>query len=193
MRFLPKLTAILRESSDVLLKLAALDCVDQISEKFGKNDKIAIANAAEVVSSVQCLGNADNRLCALALLCLASMVEVLNQSIIPVLPEALQRAFEHLQKSIEEDTESERLHNAVYSFVGALLMHVPWMLTGGYLDSILKLSHESSNADMGESCDHNREETLQLLAKQINVKDLFVSLERNWSSAVTEGPQVRTP
>ncbi|KAI9877013.1 MAG: snoRNA-binding rRNA-processing protein utp10 [Pleopsidium flavum] len=189
LKFLPKLTAILRESFDVPLKLAALDCIDQISEKFGKKDKTAIANAAEVVSSAQCLGNADDRLCVLALLCLASMVEVLGHSMVPVLPEALPRAFEHLQKSMKEDTENERLHNAVYSFVGALLIRVPWIMTGGYLDSILKLSHESSNADMGESCDHTRIETLHLLAKQTNVKDLFVSLDKNWSSAVTEGPQ----
>lgn len=190
LRFLPTLNALLRDSSDVLLKVAALDCIDQISVKYGKKDRLAIAGSAEVISSAQCLGNADRRLCALALLCLASMVEVLGEGIIPLLPEVLPRAFEHLHNAIEEAAENERLHNAVYSFVSALLMQVPWIITGGFLDSILKLSHASASADMGETCNSSREETLQLLAKRTNAKDLFVSLERNWSSAVSEEPQV---
>ena len=166
--------------------------MDQISERFGKKDKQAIADAARVISSAQCLGHADSRLCTLALLCLASMVEVLEQDIIPLLPEALPRSCKHLRKSIEEGTEDERLHNAVYTFISALLTHVPWIITGGYLDSILKLSYESSNADMGQSCDCDRQATLQLLAKQTNAKDLFIALERNWTTAINEGPQVCT-
>ena len=186
------MTAILRDAPDVLLKQAALNCVDQISENFGKKDRTAIAKAAEVVSSEQCLGHADDRLCTLALLCLASMVEVLEQTIIPILPGALPRACEHLRKSLQKNIENEELHNAVYSFLSALLVHVPWIISGGYLDSILKLSFESSNADMGGLCDHNRRKALQLLAKQTNVKDLLVALEKDWTIAVTEGPQVST-
>lgn len=192
MQFLPELTIIITKAPEVLLKLAALECVDQISERFGKKNIGAIADAAKVISSAQCLGHADNRLCTLALLCLTSMVEVLDQDILPILPEALPRAYEHLRKSIDEGIENERLHNAVYTFISALLMHVPWIITGGYLDSILKLSYESSNAEMGQSCDYSRKETLQLFAKQTNAKDLFLALERSWSAAVTEGPQVGT-
>jgi len=174
----------------VLLKLAAMECVDQISERFGKKNKGAIADAARVISGTQCLGHADNRLSTLAILCLASMVEILDQDIIPILPETLPRAYELLRKSIKKGSEDERLHNAVYTFISALLMHVPWIITGSNLDSILKLSYESSNADMGQSCDYSRRDSLQLLAKQTNAKDLFVALERSWAAAIASGLQV---
>jgi len=190
LQFLPELTNVLAEAKEVLLKLAALECVDQISERFGKKNKRAVADAARVISGAQCLGHADNRLSTLATLCLASMAEILDQDIIPILPEALPRAYEHLRKSIKEGTEDQRLHNAVYTFISALLMHVPWIITGGNLDSILKLSYESSNADMGQLCDLSRRDSLQLLAKQTNAKDLFVALERSWASAIAEGLQV---
>lgn len=190
LQFLPELTKVLDEAPEVLLKLAALECVDQISERYGKKDKEAIAAAARVISDAQCLGHDDHRLPTLALLCLASMVEILDQDIIPILPEALPRAYDHLRKSFKEGTEDERLHNAVYTFISALLIHVPWIITGGNLDSILELSYRSSNADMGQSCDYTRKESVRLLAKQANPKDLFVALGKSWGAAISEGLQV---
>lgn len=191
LRLLPTLTDFVHDEPDVLMKLTSLNCIDLISEKYGKKDKPAIARCAETISSAQCLGHADPRLRTMALLCLTSMVEVLDQVILPILPKALPRALDHLRETIEEQGDTGGLHNAVYSFLNALLTHVPWIITGEYLDSILQLSYGSSNAEMGEPCDNSRKESLLLLATHVAFRDLCLALERSWASGVSEGPQVR--
>ena len=189
--FLPRLTSLMETSTDPVLKHTAIACIDRIAEKYGKKDVDAVASAARIISGDSCLGAADSRLRVMALLCLASAIEVVGEAIIPVIPQALRKSIEHLQLSIKEDEEDARLHNAVYSFVGALLFYVPWIVTGTSLDQLLKTSYESANAEMGEDCDQSRFEAMRLIAKQTDAKECFAALERTWISAMTEGPQVR--
>ena len=124
------------------------------------------------------------------MLCLATAVEVLGEATIPVIPKALPKSIEHLKLSIQEDQEDERLHDAVYSFIGALLSYIPWLVTGQYLDLFLKASHESANSGLPDKCEQNRKEVLKLVAKQVSAQECFAALNRTWNSAMVEGPQV---
>lgn len=191
LRFLPRLTSVIENSTDPVLKHTAIACIDPIAEKYGKKDIDAVASVAKVIAGDACLGADDSRLRVMALLCLASAIEVVGEAIIPVIPQALPKSIDHLKLSMREDEEDARLHNAVYSFMGALLLYVPWIITGTYLDQLLQSSYESANADMGEDCDQSRIEALRLIAKQADAKECFAALERTWTSAMTEGPQVR--
>lgn len=187
--FLPQLASLVEESSDIPLKHAAMACIDRIVEKFGKKDTIMVAAIATIIAGPACLGVEDSNLRVLALLCLATMVEILADAFIPNIPRALPQATDYIAASIEADAEDRRLHDAAYSFTSSLLLHVPWMITGPSLDRVLTISHESANAEMGEDCKRNRLDTLNLLAKQIDSKELFGALDRTWTSAITEGPE----
>lgn len=188
--FLSRLVSLLENSTDPMLKHTAIACIDRIAEKYGKKDIDAVASAARVIAGEACLGANNNRLRVMALLCLASAIEVVGEAIIPIIPQALPKSIELLKLSTREDEEDARLHNAVYSFIGALLLYVPWIVTGTYLDQLLQSAYESANADMGEDCDQSRIGALRLLAKQADAKECFTALERTWTSAMTEGPQV---
>ncbi|KAI9814174.1 MAG: snoRNA-binding rRNA-processing protein utp10 [Pycnora praestabilis] len=188
LQFLPHLITILVESSDVLSKHAAIACIDQISEKFGKKQISVVATAAEIIGGPYCLGSKDERLQIMSLLCLASMADVLSTGIIPVLPQAVPKSLEHLTRSVSGTSSKERLHNAVYSFLGALLVHVPWMISGGYLDNVLKLSYDSAEAEMDEQANESRIQFMQLVARRIEAKEVFAAVERNWDDAVSKGP-----
>lgn len=190
LEFSSVLVDILQTSSDILLKHAAVACIEKISEKFGKKDPSKVIAGAKAVASGQCIGQSDDRLRVMGMLCLASMTEVLGEGIIPVLPEALPRSFDLLQSSLAADDVKPALHDAVYSFVSALLIHVPWMVSSDYLDSILQISFSSANKELPEASEENRREALQLLAKRVDVGETFASIERNWSSAVSEDPKV---
>jgi len=188
--FLSTLIGILEASPDILLKHAAVACIEKISERYGRKDHLKVVAAAKVVCSEHCLGQADDRIRIIGVLCLASMAELLGQAIIPVLPDALSRSFSLLRSSMKLGKKSPRLHDAVYSLISVLLIHVPWMISGDDFDHILQLSFESANANIPEESRENRRETLQLLAKQVDVKETFGAIERNWSFAVSEGPKV---
>lgn len=187
---LPRLTSIVEETYNISLKHVALACMDRVVERFGKKDVEAVIEAAHIVSSDSCLTGIESSIRTAAFLCLATMVEVSGDVFIPIIPHALEKGIESLEASIRADTEDASLHNAVYSFVVALIIYLPWMIAGPDLDRLLSVSHESANAEMGDECDEMRVDALRLIPKQVEAQECFSALDRTWTSAMTEGPLV---
>lgn len=188
--FLPQLTAIIRDSSDILYKHTAVGCVDKISEKYGKKDLEAVAAAAQTIASEHCLGQEDTRLRVMALLCLASLVEILRESIVPVLPVAITKTLEYIEESLEEDEEDLKLHNAAYAFINALVHRLPYMISGTYLDKLLLISYKSAEKELDEESDESRIRCLQFAGKQLDAKSMFGALANSWDNAAQSGSLV---
>ncbi|KAI0841559.1 hypothetical protein F5Y06DRAFT_259791 [Hypoxylon sp. FL0890] len=186
--FLPNLTAIIRTSDDMAYKHIAVGCVDKISEKYGKKDPEAVTAAASTIASNQCLGQDDDQLRVMALLCLASLVDVLQDGIVPVLPSAIPKALSYIAESINNETPRVELHNAGYAFIAALAQHLPYMLSGSYLGQLLVVSSASASSSLGKEANDARLQSLRLLAKQIDAKTLFSALEQNWVTATDSSP-----
>ncbi|OBT61031.1 hypothetical protein VE03_09615 [Pseudogymnoascus sp. 23342-1-I1] len=185
--FLPQLTAIIRESNDILYKHIAVTCVDKISEKYGKKDLDAVAVAAETIAGEKCLGQDDERLQVMSLLCLASLVDILREGIVSVLPIAIPAALQYMAKTVEEGGQNDKLHNAGYSFISALVEHLPYMISGSYLDTFLVISNKSAEAELEVEADGSRIACLDLAAKQIDAKNMFTALQKNWPIAAECG------
>lgn len=188
--FLPHLASVITESSDVSLQHTAVGCIDRITELFGKKDVTAIMSSAKIIAGDECLGASESSLRTISMLCLATMVEVLSDGFISILPLALPKATDSLATSFGQDTEDGAVHNAVYSFLGGLILYVPWMITGPDLELILKLSFESAKAEMGEECDQSRRETLRLIPKTMEAKECLAALDKTWAVAMSGGPLV---
>lgn len=188
LEFLSVLVQIIESSPDILLKHAAVACIDRISDNYGKKNPSKVVHAAKVVASEQCIGETDDRIRVMGILCLASMAEVLGEAIIPALPEALARSFKLLEISLEPGKANSKLHDAVFSLISALFIQVPFMISGDHLDNILRLSFESATSDLSEESNENRRESLRLLARKVDVKESFGAVERSWSVAVAAGP-----
>ena len=186
--FLPQLSSLIEKSSDLPLKHTAVACIDRIVEQFGKKDVTLVATTAMIIAGPACLGVQDNSLRVMALLCLATMVEISEDAFLPVIPQALPKTIDYMTASIKPDEEDERLHKAALSFTTNFLLYVPWALSGPSLDRFLTTSHQSANAEIGEECDLHRVDTLKLVAKQVEPKELFAALDRTWARAMTEGP-----
>lgn len=187
LEFISFLNQVVETSDDILLKHAAIACIDRIAEKYGRKNPDMILPAAMVISSDSCLGQEDDRVRIMGLLCLASMAEVLGEGIIPALPEILKKSLAFLESSIE-GTVNEQLHNAVYSLLSALLVQVPFMLSGKTLDTILRLSFKSAELELSEEGHETRRDALKLIAKKFDVKESYSAVERNWTIAVSSGP-----
>ncbi|KFY07254.1 hypothetical protein V492_07311 [Pseudogymnoascus sp. VKM F-4246] len=185
--FLPQLTAIIRESGDILYKHIAVTCVDKIAEKYGKKDLDAVAVAAETIAGEKCLGQDDERLQVMSLLCLASLVDILREGIVSVLPIAIPAALKYMAKTVEEGGQNDKLHNAGYAFINALVEHLPYMISGSYLDTFLAISNKSAEAELEVEADESRIACLDLAAKQIEAKNMFTALQKNWPIAAECG------
>lgn len=188
--FLPQLTAVIRDSDDLHYKHTAMNCVDKISEKYGKKDLEAVAAAASTIAGKHCLGQEDRRLRIMALLCLASLVDVLQDGIVPVLPAAIPQTLRYLVDSLDGIDPDVELHNACYALMTALAQHLPYMISGAYLDQLLAISSKSAEASLNDDDHDNRQQCLQFLAKQLDAKVLFPALQKNWTSAVDAGDTV---
>ncbi|KAK3333590.1 hypothetical protein B0T19DRAFT_369055 [Cercophora scortea] len=185
--FLPQLTAVIRESDDMNYKHTAVTCVDKIAEKYGKKDLEAVAAAAATIAGDHCLGQPSQSLRVMALLCLASLVDVLQDGIVPVLPVAIPKALAYLEESLQGAKPNTELHNAAYAFMMALAQHIPYMISGGYLDRLLACSNASAAAGLDADSSANRSHCLQFLAKLVDAKVLFSALNTNWPKAVGSG------
>ncbi|KAL7901034.1 armadillo-type protein [Trichoderma sp. SZMC 28014] len=184
--FLPQLTAAIRESSDIRYKHTAVTCVDKIAEKYGKKDIEAVVAAASTIAGEHCLGQDEKQLRIMALLCLTSLVDVLQDAIVPVLPIAIPQAIAYLNLSLEEGSQDLELHSAGYGFISALAEHLPFMLST-YVGQILEVSNKSANATLDADTNEARESCLEFLAKKLEAKEMFTSLDLNWESARSNG------
>ncbi|THC97168.1 hypothetical protein EYZ11_003333 [Aspergillus tanneri] len=185
--FLPTLVEIVESSPDILLKHAAVACIDRIADKYGKKDPSKVIPAATVVASETCIGQDDDRIRIMGVLCLASMAEVLGQAMIPALPGALSRSLALLELSMQDGQENPRLHDAVYSLLSALFVHLPYMLSASHLDQILLLSFRSAASAENEG--DNRQEALRLMARKIDMAATLGAVDRNWQQATAAGPE----
>ena len=182
--FLSTLADIVKNDTDITVKHASLACVDRIAEEFGRSDIPAIVKASEVVVGDACLGEKDRRIKIMALLCLSSMVEILKERILPVIPNMMPRALKLLEESMAEGGEDPEQHNAVFSLLSGIVSHVPFVISDDYLSSILAYCAESANAELGPDCDESRHQLLKLLATVLEPKTLILSLHHNWKTAV---------
>ncbi|GJC90497.1 U3 small nucleolar RNA-associated protein 10 [Colletotrichum liriopes] len=185
--FLPQLTAAIRDTDDIKYKHTAVACVDKIAEKYGKKDIEAVAGAAATIAGPHCLGQPDARLRVMALLCLASLVDVLQDGILPIVNIAISQAILYIEQSVEDEKTANELHNAGYAFITALAQHLPYMISAKHLDNILLASNKSAEADLDSEANDERLNCLRFLARKVEAKTMLASLEKNWIPATETG------
>lgn len=191
LRFLPVLTDVVQMAADSVSRRSAVSCIAHISRRFGKKNLDIVATAATVVAGASCIGQNEIRLQVAGLLCLCSMVKVLGQSFIPLLPGTISRTFELLEQNMKPTAEKEFLHSAGYTLIAAFLSHIPWMISAEHLDRILTLSFISAESGLEEQMQEPapHREVLELVAKHINPAQTLSALDKNWHSAVVTGPE----
>ncbi|GAB7353970.1 hypothetical protein MBLNU459_g4567t1 [Dothideomycetes sp. NU459] len=187
---LPHVTAVISQGTDMDLTHSAVICVDVVAERFGKKDMAAVLAAAQVVSSASAFGSSDNKVRIISLLCLATMVEILRDDLVPLLPQVLNQAFQYVRATKTPSPDGQQLHNAVYSFLSSVLEYIPWMFSAKTLDEALHLTQESaSNNVYGRSGAANRDQFSALVSKQVEAREILSALERTFDGAISSGYQ----
>ena len=188
----PNLLNTIQTSSDAELQKSAVRTLDGIVEKIGKTNINTIADAARSICEGPILDSPDTSLKVVSLLCLNTMIEISGDLVTPLIPIIFSKIMECLDVSISEDTEDADLHNAGFSLLSSLIIYLPWTVTGPSLDRVLKISHESANADMGFKCDQFRVQMLHSIPTKNNISECLEALNRTWQNAMIEGAEVRS-
>lgn len=182
---LPNCTAFLVASQPISVRRAAIECVDGIAEKYGKLDRAACADAAEVVAGDAALGTAEGGLRVTSLLCLASMVESLAEDMLGLTPVILDKALGYLESS--DASEVGQMRDAVFTFLNALLDTLPFTLSATYLDRAIVAAANSVQTD-GERV-WAVQQFSTLAAKKIAFPEVTTSMARVWETVAQTGAE----
>ncbi|KAH7389982.1 hypothetical protein BKA66DRAFT_414358 [Pyrenochaeta sp. MPI-SDFR-AT-0127] len=183
--FLPSIENVLQQSQEMDVKIISVSCIDRIIERFGKKDIVAVASVAQTISGSESLSNSDDRIRILSLLCLTSVVDVLEDEAIPLLPTVLPTAFDYLSHAIE--AENAGLHNAVYTLLSNIVERLGYMFSRDYLNTALKLSHRSADAALDDACDESRQGFYQSVSEHLGAQEVFAAIKTTWPHATSLG------
>ncbi|KAK3072122.1 snoRNA-binding rRNA-processing protein utp10 [Teratosphaeriaceae sp. CCFEE 6253] len=181
---LPNCCVFVVKQQAVAVRHAAITCMDQIVEKYGKRDRAAVVRAAEAVAGDAALGSEDSSLRTISVLCLASMVEVLGDEFIPILPRVLTQALDYLHEEQSGQKRDEQLQDAAFGFTTAVLDYLPWMFSAEYLDRTLREAARAQNMGSDKSTPF-----CALAGRKIEAHALFSSLDRTFATLVGGGQQ----
>ena len=192
LELIPKLTSILAESSNIALRRTTIACCDRIAEKYGKTNVDAAKTIANIVSDSKCLSAIEPEMRLMSLLCLTTLVDVMKEEMIPIIPRVLSASLRNLEAATMERSVNHDIQNAAYSLFSSLFLYIPWMVTGNSLDQFLKTAYHSAGSKLSKACHRSRTDTLGLLAKQADSQECIAALARTWDNAVSKGPEVKS-
>lgn len=169
---------------------AAIACLDQIAEKFGKTDRDAVLEAAKVVAGNAALCSTDEDLKILSTLCLASMVEVLESDYMPISAETITQVLDYLAVMINDAAPHFAFYKAIFAFLDNVLDHLDVVLSGQYLERTLQLCARAVSLGEDESALAYRFSTR--VAGALQPRYTLSALESVWAKVAEHGvPAVR--
>jgi U3 small nucleolar RNA-associated protein 10 len=178
---LPNCIWFITETQTELTRHAAIACVDQIAEKFGKKDKEAVLEAAQHISGKAALSSDSSSLRVISTLCLATMIEVLEEEFLPLAPATLDQVLDFLRQMTAKRETDLSLFNAIFALLENLLDHTELVLSGKYLDIVLDLSCRS--LALGEAQTAVVQQFCDRAAKKLAPSYCLAAMIKTWSTA----------
>ncbi|KAH8728106.1 U3 small nucleolar RNA-associated protein 10 [Phaeosphaeriaceae sp. PMI808] len=180
--FLPSVESVLQQSQETDTKIISVSCIDRIIERFGKKNTAAVVSIAQTISGPQALSSGDDKTRILSLICLTSIIDVLEDEAISLLPAILPTAFDYLSQAIEG--QKAGLHNAVYTLLSNIVERLGYIFSRDYLETALKLSHRSAASELE---DWSRRAFYQSVSEHLAAQETFAAIKSTWSHAVSQG------
>lgn len=186
---LPNCCIFIQSSQPVRTRQAAITCVDQIIERYGKLDRSAALEAATAVSGDAALGSGDDMLKITSVLCLASMVAVLEDDFISILPRVFDSIMGYASVAVDSKNVDYQLLDAVFSFAVSVLDHLPWMFSTHYLQhALLTVGKAAARMDQDDVEIQMPDHFCSLAAKKIGAQELFTTIDQTWDAVAALGP-----
>ncbi|KAL6703979.1 snoRNA-binding rRNA-processing protein utp10 [Coniothyrium glycines] len=183
--FLPSVEHLLQVSQETDAKLICISCADRIIERFGRKNLSAVISMAQTISGPQSLSSGDDRIRILSLLCITSIVDILEDEAIFLLPTVVPTAFGYLSQAIENGNTG--LHNAVFTLLSNIVERLGYVFSREYLETALRSSHRSATGNMNDTCDDSRRAFYQSVSDHLVASHVFEAIKETWAHAIAQG------
>ncbi|ETN46296.1 uncharacterized protein HMPREF1541_00480 [Cyphellophora europaea CBS 101466] len=191
--YLSKLESVVTTTDDQTLKFTAIECIDRICTKYGRRDIDAVVSPAASLAGEAGLGSDDNIICTTAAHTLASMLEILRDAAVPIVPSAFDYAFKLIERSAAENGEDESVLNAAFILVGSIVHNIPFMVSEDNLDRILTVSALAATSSFAGATVTTMNDMLDEVARQIDIDTLTSGMLRTWVEVVQHGLEAVLP
>ncbi|KEF56246.1 uncharacterized protein A1O9_07827 [Exophiala aquamarina CBS 119918] len=185
--FLPTLELILTTTVNEAYRHAAIACLDRIVELYGRKNPDSILKMAHIlVEGDHGLSSTDFRTQVMSMLCLASMMEVLKETAVPIIPPSMSKVLAILKNTTAEDGKNTELHTGAFALLSEFVSHIPFMLSDENVVEILRVSYDSARADLEASCTESRKEALSLVAHKLDINIVTTGLNQASQQVISE-------
>lgn len=185
--FLPTLESIVTTTDNEAYRHAAIACLDRIVELYGRKNPDSILKMANIlVQSDHGLSSNDFRTQVMSMLCMASMMEVLKETAVPIIPPSMSKVLAILKTTTTEASQNTELYNGAFALLSAFVSHVPFMLSDENVVEILRVSYDSARADLEASCTESRKEALSLIAHKLDINIVTMGLNQALQQIISE-------
>ena len=189
--FLPQLRTIIESSNDQALTHAAIQCIDRITEAYGRKNVDQIVEIAAFLAEEETTTRMSEQLSIATLLCLASLLDVIKEGAVPIVIVTLERALAALTGSDIQNTHPEVYH-AACAVISALLSHVSYMVEEDAVQRVLAAVIGNKVVLKHTSAREARKDTLDLVARRVDVEISIACLKILWQDAVHDDPRVES-
>ena len=184
--FLQHLRIVIGSSDDPLLTQAAIQCIDRIAEAYGRKYIEEIVEITAFLAGPGINVGSSPELDVGLLLCLASMMEVIKEAAVPVVSTLLDRSFSVLD-SLAGGKGAAELYSATCSVVSTVLAHVPYVVDEHSILRMLSSLVEKENFVKGKTTSEMKKDTLDLLARKVDIATLIPCISTIWQKTIKPG------
>ena len=178
---------ILDNSSSIDLQIAAVTCIDHVAMKFGGKDHDTIFTAARIIAASAILKSKEDRLKTASMLCLSSLVYIIEEKFIPLLTPVLPIVFAHLDYCVTEESSDNEMHDAALGLLCQIARCIPNVLSESDLNTILRLLLASSNSKSSESAKSIRLSMHMAILEGFDPRLTFAAIENSSREAIIAG------
>ncbi|KAJ9661950.1 snoRNA-binding rRNA-processing protein utp10 [Neophaeococcomyces mojaviensis] len=185
LQLLDKLQSHLQPQANATLFQAALVCMDRISEMCGRKDPDSVVKAANsIVEYGLNHSEAPEKSQMAVLLTLASMVEVLKEAAVPIIPPMIPQILEVLRQCQTQRLSKEPVSNAACALLSAIVSHVAFIVTEQQLSEILAMVFTIKDDNPNSRGDSDIAQLTRSIARKV---DLDIVIAASKSVLLSEG------
>jgi U3 small nucleolar RNA-associated protein 10 len=180
--FIPNAILQISQAEEDAQILSAIDCIREITTRFGKKNPVQVNSAVEVIVGQRGLGSSKPEVLLVSLRTLSSITTVLREEILAMIPMMLEQCFNILLSNIESEIPNFKVQDACFSLLVSIAENIPFIMSGEKLDRVIQITQLSISR---ETFDNTvmQDQLYSTLASIVPAVEMYSAIQRNYDIA----------